>query len=151
MNFSQTLLVGITTASLTGILTLFVQYIVASLQRHNEKDKALDQEKRAAYKQLLKLVYDTLGAIVSGEELSKDLDNDIFKIERDLTIYASDDVFRLFVELQKTLNKKQNAIKPLAKLVLAIRRDLGHKNTKISLKEILSPVVRDFDKILEKP
>ncbi|WP_309732210.1 hypothetical protein [Chamaesiphon sp. OTE_75_metabat_556] len=151
MTFPETLLVSGTTAFLTGTFTLIVQYFVASLQRRNEKDKALEQEKRTAYKQLLDLVFNVLGSIANDKNPSNKTndENDIFKIERDLTVYASDEVFQLFLALRKASDENQNVVEALAKLILAIRKDSGHKNTAISLREILSPVVRNPGKLFE--
>ncbi len=152
MTVSETLLISGTTAFLTGTFTVLVQYFVAKFQRSNEKDKALEQDKRTAYKQLLKLVYELLGSMSSGKILNyKTTENDdMFKIERDLTVYASDEVFQLFLVLRQSSDEKQDVVKALAKLILEIRKDSGHKNTNISLREILSLVVRNPEKLLDK-
>jgi hypothetical protein len=152
MTPSETLLISGTPSLLTGTFTLIVQYFVALFQRRNEKDKALEQEKSTAYRQLLELVFNLLGSIATGENPSNKINdsNDVFKIERDLTIYASDEVFQLFLALRQALDKKQSAVEDLARLLLAIRKDSGHENTAISLREILLPVVKNPDKLFDK-
>lgn len=138
------------TILVTAILTWIGHVIVSILQRRSDKDKALETEKREAYTSLLSLLYDILASIKNKdiEKHMPDYQKSFFSLVRDMTVYASDEVLRLFIELK---NQQENAkpntvLTTFANLILAVRRDLGH-NTSITQKEILSTFITDVNEL----
>ncbi len=125
--------------------------MVSSLQRRLEKDKALEVEKREVYKQLLALLYDILASVKKEgkdkQSQMEDFERRFFQLTRDLPVYASDKVLRLFIQLrnQKAPQEPAQVLGLLGNLIMAIRRDVGHDATTVTRKELLSTVVTDID------
>ena len=66
----------------------------------------------------------------------------------DLTLFASDDVVRVFGDItnnQSNPNGEQHPLVLWARLLLAIRKSVGNKGTNLSLVEMLRPTINDLD------
>jgi hypothetical protein len=148
MSVWQTLVIALVTA----VLTWFGHSFVALLQRQTDRDKALELEKREAYKRLTKFLFGILKASKKGAAEAfpiGDFETELFELFRDMTVYASDNVLRLFNDLrsaQSTSDPKQ-FVAILAKLLLAIRKDLGHGSTTLHPKELLSAFIVDIESL----
>lgn len=146
MGFWQTLAIVISTALLTWV----GHAIVSSLQRRAEKDKALEIEKREAYKRLLALLYDILASVKkenkNKQSQMKGFEERFFQLTRDLPVYASDEVLRLFIQLKNQQSQEPAQVLELfGNLIMAIRKDVGHNATTVTRKELLSTFVTDID------
>ena len=150
MGFLQT--VGV--AAITAFLTYIGYGVATSLQRSAEKDKALEAEKREAYKNLLSLLFGVLKSVKIGgpESVEKEIGEKFFELTRDLTVYASDEVLRLFIRFKR----QQQPADPLevitlfGDIIVAVRKDLGHSKTSITRNDVLSTFITDIE-TLELP
>jgi len=145
MGFWQTFAIVVFTA----VLTWIGHAVVSALQRRAEKDRALEAEKRAAYKQLLQVLFDILKNTKRGDTkvVEQELGEKFFELVRDMTVYASDDVLRLFIKF-KTQQQPVDPIQVIrlfGELIVAVRKDLGHDHTTVSPKEVLSSFITDID------
>jgi hypothetical protein len=136
---------------ITALLAWIGHGMVSSLQRGAEKDRALEAEKREAYKRLLQVLYEVLASVKRGdtEERRADFESRFFELVRDTTVYAFDNVLRLFIRMknqQEGADPKQ-VLLIFADLIIAVRRDLGHDRTTVTRREILSTFVTDIDEL----
>ncbi|NEZ66444.1 hypothetical protein D0962_27410 [Leptolyngbyaceae cyanobacterium CCMR0082] len=70
----------------------------------------------------------------------------------DLILWASDDVLNLYIEFRRmassnTLGSPNNPILLFGRLLLAMRKDLGHQNKKIDEVSILGTFVNDIENL----
>jgi flagellar motor component MotA len=147
MGFWQTFAIVLCTA----VFTWIGHAVVSVLQRRTEKDKALEAEKRVAYKQLLQVLFGVLKTVKQGgtEAVEQEIGDKFFELARDMTVYASDEVLRLFIRF-KNQQQPENPIQVLklfGELIIAIRKDLGHDQTTVSVKEVLSSFITDVDNL----
>jgi hypothetical protein len=66
----------------------------------------------------------------------------------ELTLYASDDVVRVFGDITNSANQPddpQRAMVLWARLLLAIRKSVGNKGTSLGLVDVLRPTINDLD------
>ncbi len=127
------------------IIRLFISLIFGGLlgysfkfflQKINEKETRAFERKEQRYKEILNSLL----------KLYRENDKPKLEIKKDLLfaydfswLYASDDVIKaldkLFIELSfKEFNKKK-AMQLLAKVVILMRKDLGNKNTKLTIND----------------
>lgn len=148
MNFWQT--IGI--ALLATVLTWVGHGLVAAYQRQNEKDRALEAEKRDTYKRFMTLLFDMFRhskSITAKKGLSSDLENRFFEVARDMTVNASDDVLDLWIRFKNMGdNPKGDYILSLVgELMVAVRTDLGHTSSRYGSRDLLSTFITDIDSV----
>jgi hypothetical protein len=148
--FWQPVALTLVGALITSTLAWIGIKIAATIERQTDKDKALEGEKRAAYKKLLATVYGVIGHIAQGAQSppNRVKGEDFFEIERDLTVYASDDVYKSFLAL-RTNSDATVTLRIAVDLILAVRKDLGHTKSVISDRDVLSAIVKEPDKFLK--
>ncbi len=67
------------------------------------------------------------------------------ELSKDLIIYGSDDVIRAFQKWVETGRRGEVSVRQFGKLVVAIRKDMGNKRTKITYEEVLRQFINDYD------
>jgi len=134
---------------LTAVLTWIGHAVLTNQQRKLDVMIALEQRKRELYAKFLNLFFDTLkqGGKVDQDKLSSEL----MDIAKDMTVYASDEVLRLFVQFRSMAVTAERDPKKIlewfGKIILQIRKDLGYSITKIEPRDVLSVFVTDIDKL----
>lgn len=114
----------------------------------------LRQKKTPVYEDIVHtLLYDVMFAQILGKETPSERQIMEFfaRITEKLTIWGSDDVLRVYGEFKAnsaTVNDPMQSIFMLEDLLLAIRKDLGHRNKGVGRKAILRLFVTDIDKDL---
>jgi len=134
---------------LTAVLTWIGHTVVANQQRKLEVMIALERRKRELYSKFLSLFFETLK---KGKKIDQDkLSDQLMDIAKDMTVYASDEVLRLFVQFRTmALDKDRDAKKIVewfGEIILQIRKDLGYSTTKIETKDVLSVFIVDINKL----
>ena len=158
-----------------GMITIFgsvISYLIARhMERARDAERDIRQRKVPIYEQFvkflaLKYLMSTDGS--GGAEKSAETTDFLRRFSVDITIWGSDDVVREWIKF-KTLAMKfalvageglperdteanivQRAIIPIGNLLLAIRKDIGHSNKKLSNLDIMRLFYYDLDEVLAK-
>lgn len=82
------------------------------------------------------------------------LTTELMDITKDMAVYASDDVLRLFVQFREmALTGEQEQTKIIdwfGRIIVQIRKDLGYSTTEIEPRDVLSLFITDIDKLYPK-
>jgi hypothetical protein len=69
----------------------------------------------------------------------------------DLILWASDDVLNLYIKFRKMANNMQDSstapIQLFGQMLLAMRKDLGHRNNQINEESILGTFINDVENL----
>ena len=137
-------ILGVLSAILVAIIAFFrVSY---QIKKNNKAtlDLKLREEKSAIYGKVYSYIFDLLKDTLSHKELDKDGYTERYMELKQLLLFnGSDKVLRHFIKLNFDTTKKDTAItlNNYFKLLLLIRKELGHKNKKINEKDILKLLV----------
>lgn len=149
-------ILGVLSAILVAIIAFFrVSYQI------NKNSKAtlclkLREEKSDIYNKVYSYIFDLLKDTLDNKELDKDTYTKRYMELKQLLLFnASDKVLKHFIKLNFDTNKNDSAITldNYFKLLLFIRRELGHKNKGIKEKDILKLFVtseKDYEKLCRK-
>ncbi len=113
----------------------------------------LRQKKTPVYEDIVHtLLYDVMFAKMLGREppSQPQLMEFFARITEKLTIWGSDDVLHVYGEFKAnaaTVNDPKQSIFMFEDLLLAIRKDLGHRNKGVGRKAILRLFVTDIDRV----
>ena len=159
---NATVAAGIIAAS----ATIIVSVISISLAKHFEHKAIIAKEHRdkkiPVYEELLEFIFlkmflplKTKNTQPSEEEMGKFMMDFIQKI----IVWGSDEVVEsLYQFRQGGFALKKQAVEPqvdimvkMTNLLLAIRKDLGHKNKNINEEKLLGLFINDLDQITKKP
>lgn len=149
-------ILGVLSAILVAIIAFFrVSYQI------NKNSKAtlclkLREEKSDIYNKVYSYIFDLLKDTLDNKELDKDTYTKRYMELKQLLLFnASDKVLKHFIKLNFDTNKNDSAITldNYFKLLLFIRRELGHKNKGIKEKDILKLFVtseKDYEELCRK-
>lgn len=137
-------ILGVLSAILVAIIAFFrVSYQI----KKNSKatlDLKLREEKSAIYGKVYSYIFDLLKDTLAHKELDKVSYTERYMELKQLLLFnGSDKVLKHFVKLNIETSKNNSAItlNNYFKLLLLIRRELGHKNKRIQEKDILKLLV----------
>ena len=141
-----------------GIITWIIKARTEELKVIKEQ---LREEQRQIYKDILAPIIQLLGSIHNEKNqataVKKIQSIDYKKTAFDLSMVGSDGVVKAwsdFMQYMYTASEEDKATKPLKPLellgtvMLEIRKNLGHKNTKLKAIELLKFLVTDIDKLI---
>ena len=149
-------ILGVLSAILVAIIAFFrVSYQI------NKNSKAtlclkLREEKSDIYNKVYSYIFDLLKDTLDNKELDKvTYTKRYMELKQLLLFNASDKVLKHFIKLNFDTNKNDSAITldNYFKLLLFIRRELGHKNKGIKEKDILKLFVtseKDYEELCRK-
>ena len=133
---------------LSTILVAIIAFIRLSYQINKNSKATLDlklrEEKSAIYDKVYSYIFDLLKDTLAHKELDKvSYIERYMELKQLLLFNASDKVLKHFVKLNSDMSKNNSAItlNNYFKLLLLIRRELGHKNKRIQEKDILKLLV----------
>lgn len=76
------------------------------------------------------------------------------EIAKDMTVYASDEVLRLFIQFRKIAASQESdpthILDWFGKIIVQIRKDLGYATTRMEPREVLSVFIKDLDKLNQR-
>lgn len=136
---------------LTAVLTWIGHAVLTSQQRKLEISKALEENKRNLYKRFLDLFFKILQTAGKETYDLSEYERSMIDLTRDMTVYASDEVLKLFVGFKQMALLEEHERDPvkfigwLGKIILEIRKDLGYSATKIQPVDILRTFIKDID------
>ena len=144
-------------AGLVGLVVWFFQSRIETIKRETER---LQDERRKVYMQVLDPYIRILVGIKNSSETRKAL-NLVNSIEYrrasfELNLMGSDEVVRALNELMQYIyrierdgptSKPETMILLWGRVLLAIRKDLGNKRTKLEEIDMLEGYIKDIDKV----
>lgn len=140
--------------SVVGSMVLLLLAGAGWLIRHERErreavESQLSEKKYAAYMVLIDIFFESIKAQREGRQSPSDLPNRMLDANKDLLIYGADDVLLRYEELGKmnprTEEEKLLLAHKFADLILAIRRDMGNANTRMTTDNVLSAFVKVAD------
>ena len=140
--------------SFSPIIVVILSAIIAGLgylykserDRREGVERQLSEHKYNTYMTLMNMYTDVMKASKTSKPLKpEDLVDRMQDLGKDLIIYGSDDVVKAFQKWVDAGRKGQMSIKQFGELVVAIRRDMGNKRTKITHEEVLRQFINDYD------
>lgn len=142
---------------ITILIALFVALITFAgnfqIQIRNEQRP----KKTEIYDKVINLFFDIIMSSKLGRQpkSQEKLVEELAEITPDLILWASDDVLKLYIKFRTISNGKvqdatDNSLILFGKLLLAMRKDLGHSNTGIDQLSILGTFVNDVDNIAKQ-
>ncbi len=146
---------GIIAACATIIVSVISVLVAKRLEYKSILMKEHREKKVPFYDELIRFI---LG-LVFAEKRSitplseQEIINKLTFFTEDLIIWGSDDVLNTWIEFRKVLiaNTEQpstNIVFEVEKLLLAIRKDLGHSNKNLSKGKLLSAFINDIDQYI---
>ena len=137
--------------ALLGALITFVGNYQLQI-RNEQKEKKVE-----TYKRLMELFFESLYASKLGKEPKneEEIINVLYDITPELIFWASDDVLKLYIDFRKVAkdniqSSPSDSIFLFGKMLIAIRKDLGHQNSNINEKSILSIFINDVENLSPK-
>jgi hypothetical protein len=132
--------------ALLGALITFAGNLQIQI-RNEQKPKKIE-----IYDKVIKLFFDSLFASKLGQKpkTKEELVKEFAVMTPDLILWASDDVLNVYINFRKIANdniqdSSKDSILLFGQMLLAMRKDLGHQNNKMSEKQILLTFVNDND------
>lgn len=156
LSLNSDLAVAIIAAAAT-VLVSVISIVLAKVYEARELIKKEHREKKIpVYEELINFMVRILMSSKTGDAPSMQAIMDFMKdFTQKIMVWGSDDVLSAWVEWRRA-NLNEEKIKPdpastlfaFEKLILVIRKDLGHKNAQIERGDILTIFINDMDKHL---
>lgn len=152
----------ISAALITGLLAIIATSLSITIPKYLEKKMEIEEhlrdKKSQTYKELVELLFKILmDKKINDPVIEKEIIKITSKFTENLILWGSEEVitsyksFRMyFINHHAGKNLNIEAIRALENLLLAIRKDMGHKNRNLKDGDILSLFINDIDEILEK-
>lgn len=151
---------GFVAASATIIVSLISVSVSKHLERKATISAHLREKKIPTYEKIINFIFSITFADKLGKDrlTEKEVIQFVAEITQELVIWRSDDMLEAFYNFRKksienSQEKQENSYKILfmvEDLFLAIRKDLGHANKKISRGKILGLFINDLPNILKQ-
>lgn len=151
---------GFVAASATIIVSLISVLVSKHLERRATISAHLREKKIPTYEKIINFIFSITFADKLGKDrlTEKEVIQFMAEITQELVIWGSDDMLEAFYNFRKksienSQEKQENSYKILfmvEDLLLAIRKDLGHANKKISRGKILGLFINDLPNILKQ-
>ncbi len=140
-------LVALITGSVSLIGVLFTSVISKIIEYKQKRRDYLNQKREKAYGQFVDMffkMHENAKGITTYE--AEDVVADLFKFSRELTLWGSNTVVKLFVKYRTQSNKMQpkDNLYLFEKILFAMRKDMGFKKMKKGT--LLKFVINDLDK-----
>ena len=153
LSATPTIGAGIAAAALTGALAILSTFLTKHLDRKATVVAQLREKKIPVYEEIIRLVFGIALAGKGGKAPLKEQDivRQMADITEKLTIWGSDELVEAYYKFRMASIRQaaggsqdpREALIALTDLMLAVRRDLGHKNKNISRRKILGLFVND--------
>lgn len=141
-----TILIASSSALIGALITVAGNF---NIQIRNEQKP----NKIEIYDKVMNLFFDIILAQKIGQEpkTEQELIKSIYDITPNLILWASDDVLKIYIQLRNMGNNVQNSpndlIQLFGKMLIAMRKDLGHQNNQIDERSILGTFINDVENL----
>lgn len=151
---------GIIAAIVTATTTFLVTLISIILGKNYERKLLIEKEMRdkkiPVYNEFIEFIFKILNSSKKNEQLSENEMTDfIVNFTKEILIWGSDEVIFQWSKYRKlamesvTNGSNIDSMFELEKLLIAIRKDTGHKNSKIGKGDLLRLFINDIDKYIQ--
>lgn len=139
--------VATTTVATVGTALTALVTIVLNQRWAKGKDIAESHrpQKVIAYKKFVKVLSKILkntkkdkDFLKDGTDLPEDLLEEFFAFQEEFISWASPEVIKAFLEFRKSTNNPRRTIASVDSILVAIRKDLGHKDRDLKAGELIS-------------
>lgn len=137
---------------ITGLLSLAVPFLLYYIKTQNDELKTikekLSDKKYEAYTSVFNVFFDTFKKSLNPKGVDRKLVNQLMDTQKELMIYANDEVLQKYIEWKKSTGLTSiGHMIPLLEIFPLIRKDMGHENTVLSPKDILSILMLNSEDI----
>ncbi|MCM3541329.1 hypothetical protein [Priestia endophytica] len=151
----------ISAALITGLLAIVATSLTITIPKYLEKKMEIEEHLRDKKSDTYKELVEFLFTILMGTKMGKTLtDKDIVEImssfTENLILWGSEDVIKRYKDYRTHFATREIGVKTTMReieimegLLLAIRKDMGHKNKKLVRGDILSLFINDLEKTME--
>ncbi|WP_429845308.1 hypothetical protein [Brevibacillus sp. FIR094] len=150
----------VSAALITGSVTALVAVLSLILTKLYERKKEIEQSHRTnklpLYEEFISFYFKLLMSSKTGQPVSEaEMIEFHTKFTQKLILWGSDDVISAYANFRRVyLNLSKyppnELLLQFEKIMLALRKDTGHKNKKLNTGDLLSLFVNDIDDFLEK-
>ena len=130
---------------ITALLLVALRY---EYTKRIKLEERLFKDKASLYTTFLEKISDLIIKKPEPNKIPKDLIQYMSKFKFMLMLFASDEVYKTFLELQRATKQENITPNLMGKIFMALRKDIV-KETQLTSKELLSGVVSDIDKHFE--
>ena len=151
---------GLVAASATILVSVFTVLVSKHLERKAEILALLREKKIPTYEKIINFIFNLTFAEKLGKKQpsEKEMIKFMAEITQELVIWGSDEMLEAFYKFRMasienadgTVTDPYSVLFMVEDLLLAIRKDLGHKNKNISRGKILGLFVNDLPNELKK-
>lgn len=146
VSVNPTLAVGVVAAVATTSVSIFslglTKYFEIKSSINNEHIK----KKIPIYEELIGFIFKLLKSVKTDTPLDdKEVLDSVFDLNQKLTIWGSDEVITSFSNYRASIHDPLQLLLAVENLMLAIRKDIGHKNKNLSNGKLLSIFINDAD------
>lgn len=127
---------------ITGLLLVALRY---EYTKRTKLEERLFKDKASLYSTFLEKISELILKKPDPNKVPKDLIRYMSKFKFMLMLFASDEVYRTFLELQEAPKQKNITPNLMGRLFMVLRKDIV-KETQLTSKELLSGVISDIDK-----
>ena len=142
------------TASMTIIISVISILTAKLLQQRYIIEQEIRTKKIPIYEKIIKFLFKIITSVKFNQKISEEEMNQfMLEITEQIIIWGSDDVVIAFNNLKKSGNIMSDGNKTtfaVEELLYAIRKDLGHKNKKLSQGMLLSLFISDDQEYITK-
>jgi hypothetical protein len=158
LTFLATAQSQLSVAIVAGSIAASASLISLFVTKHLDRKATIQQENRSkkipVYEELLGLFFEVFYATKSAKaedqhSFSPELLTKFTNMSQKLIIWGSDDVIKAFANFRTGAVEKNDSmalVNSLGSVFLAIRRDLGHKDVKLSHQDLLKLFINDLPK-----
>ncbi|MCG7337067.1 hypothetical protein MHZ95_17545 [Sporosarcina sp. ACRSM] len=151
---------GVIAAIVAATTTFLVTLISIVLGRYYERKLLIEKEMRdkkiPIYNEFIEFIFKILEISRKGEKITEEEMTEFFsEFTQKILIWGSDDVISQWSQYRKravegvSQGTNINSMFELEKLLIAIRKDTGHKNSKIKTGDLLRLFINDIDNYLQ--
>jgi len=145
-------------AGIAGVISLFGIYFNRRADRIREIAASLRPKKAEVYEEFMRFWVGALMAVKDGKaaiEVADDEFRNFFAtFTQKLIVWGSDDVIREYRTFRRIAQQESGSLRTMIQfehLLFAIRKDLGHKNERLTQADLLGLWVNDIDDVLKRP
>lgn len=141
--------VALIIGSLTIATSIFANIVIKHYEKKNAVEISLRESRKEVYNSYLSLMQRAL-ANVENDVIDPEK---VAEINKGILLWTSDRTLKMVGELRNSLinnpqSTKEN-LEKYAKIVLAMRADLGYKNKDLKPKDLLNVFINDVDKYFD--
>ena len=115
-------------------------------ERRSAAEQQISERKRQAYLALLSVYFDMMRGVKAAKVSDeKEAATCLFDAGAELLLFGSDGVIKAFNRLRQRAQANELRLLDLGELMVAIRRDMGHRKTKMTADEALAHFINDYD------